>query len=221
VLFSPATSELKDRGLDHGVLVAGAVPGSSAEESGLQRGDIILTLNGQPARDGADLSARVSAVQPGAQVVIGLDRNGKTLEVKATTRDRSDVYKNQGPMTLGGFTGPVLQSLMATGLTNAQIGKSKIEDLGTSSFEGVNAQGTRITLTVASGELGNERPFDIVNEVWYSADLQAIVVSKHSDPRSGDVSYRLTGITRSEPPASVFEVPPDYTVTQMPAPVLR
>ena len=123
-------------------------------------------------------------------------------------------------MTLGDYTGPVLRSLIATGLTNAQIGKSKIEDLGTSSIEGVNAQGTRITFTVAAGELGNERPFDIVNEVWYSADLQAIVVSKHSDPRSGDVSYRLTGITRSEPPASVFQVPPDYTVTQMLAPVL-
>ncbi len=84
----------------------------------------------------------------------------------------------------------------------------------------MKVQGTRVTLTVPPGELGNERPFDIVNEVWYSADLQAIVVSKHSDPRSGVESYRLVGITRSEPPTSLFKVPPEYTVTQMPPLIL-
>jgi len=219
VAFSSSTSEIKDRGLDHGVWVNGAIPGSPAEKSGLQHGDIILTFNGQPVKDGADLMGRFSATQIGTQVTIGLNRNGKPLDVKVTTGDRPDVYKNEGPATLGVFTGPVLQSLIATGLTNVQIGKSKIEDLGPSSVEGVNVRGTRITLTVAPGEVGNERPFDIVNEVWYSADLEAIVTSKHSDPRSGDVSYRLTGINRSEPPASLFKVPADYTVTQTAAPV--
>ena len=31
---------------------------------------------------------------------------------------------------------------------------------------------------------------------------------------SGDVTYRLTNIQRSNPPASLFEIPPDYKVKE-------
>ena len=34
------------------------------------------------------------------------------------------------------------------------------------------------------------------------------------DPRSGDSSYRLTNINRSEPSASLFEVPADYRIRE-------
>ena len=34
----------------------------------------------------------------------------------------------------------------------------------------------------------------------------------------GETVYRLTEISRAEPPASLFQVPADYTVTQAPVP---
>jgi hypothetical protein len=37
-------------------------------------------------------------------------------------------------------------------------------------------------------------------------------MTKHSDPRTGDNTYRLTNINRAEPDPSLFQVPPDYTV---------
>jgi hypothetical protein len=90
----------------------------------------------------------------------------------------------------------------------------KSESLGTQTIEGVQADGTRRTFTIPAGKFGNDQPIQIVSETWYSADLQAIVLSKHSDPRMGDHTYRLTNINRSEPAKALFEVPADYTVTE-------
>jgi len=90
----------------------------------------------------------------------------------------------------------------------------KKEDLGTQTIAGVSAQGTRITHTIPAGQIGNDKAITIVSEHWYSNDLQMVVMSKRSDPRFGDTTYSLTNVQRQEPAASLFAVPPDYTVTQ-------
>ncbi len=95
------------------------------------------------------------------------------------------------------------------------------EDLGTQTIEGVPATGTRVTLTIPAGQIGNERPIEIVDERWYSKDLQAFVMTKHSDPRSGETVYRLTDISRTEPDRSLFQVPVDYEVKEPPVPPTR
>ena len=91
---------------------------------------------------------------------------------------------------------------------------TKKEELGKQTIEGVDAEGTRYVTTIAAGEIGNELPIEIVFESWYSSELQAVVMSKHSDPRSGENTYRLTNINRSEPAHSLFEVPSDYTIQE-------
>src|SRR5438128_81533 len=70
------------------------------------------------------------------------------------------------------------------------------------------------TQTSPGGEIGNEKPITIVSERWYSADMQMDVKSTHSDPRFGNTSYTLTNIQRTEPAATLFAVPSDYTVEQ-------
>src|SRR5262249_9476243 len=86
------------------------------------------------------------------------------------------------------------------------------EDLGQQTIEGVVATGTRLTTTIPAGAIGNEQPIKIVSEQWMSPDLKVIVLTKHSDPRTGDTTYRMLNIARSEQARSLFEVPPDYTV---------
>jgi hypothetical protein len=83
----------------------------------------------------------------------------------------------------------------------------KHEDLGTQTIEGVSAQGKRETVTIPAGEIGNERPIEIVTETWFSPELHTMVLRKHSDPRLGDSTYRLTDIKRNEPDASLFQPP--------------
>jgi hypothetical protein len=40
------------------------------------------------------------------------------------------------------------------------------------------------------------------------------VMIKRSDPRTGDNVFQLTNIVRAEPDASLFQVPPDYTMKE-------
>jgi hypothetical protein len=91
------------------------------------------------------------------------------------------------------------------------------ESLGKQTIEGVEAEGTRETFTIPAGEIGNEQPIQIISERWYSPELQTIVLSRHTDPRMGETTFRLTGINRSEPARSLFEVPSDYTIKEGPA----
>jgi hypothetical protein len=93
-------------------------------------------------------------------------------------------------------------------------GQRKTESLGTQTIEGVTAEGTRSTYTVPAGEIGNTLPLEIIDETWYSPELQINVMTRHRDPRSGENTYRLTNISRSEPDRSLFEVPADYTVRE-------
>jgi hypothetical protein len=90
--------------------------------------------------------------------------------------------------------------------------KKKRESLGKQVVEGVEVELTRTTVTIPEGEIGNTLPIEIVDETWYSPELQMVVMSKHRDPRSGETTYRLTNINRSDPDRSLFEVPADYTV---------
>ena len=89
-------------------------------------------------------------------------------------------------------------------------------DLGTQTIEGVAAHGTRITRTIPAGQIGNVQPIVITTENWYSPDLKVLVRSKSNDPRLGETTYKLTNIQRSEPAASLFQPPDDYTVKDQP-----
>jgi hypothetical protein len=86
--------------------------------------------------------------------------------------------------------------------------------LGTQTIGGVTAEGTRYTRTIPAGQIGNVKAIVIVTERWYSPDLQMVVMTKRSDPRSGDTVFQMTSIARTEPAASLFQVPADYTVSK-------
>jgi hypothetical protein len=89
----------------------------------------------------------------------------------------------------------------------------KEETLPNKTIEGLNCTGKRTTVTIPAGQIGNEKPIAITQETWYSPDIEAVVQSTTSDPRSGTTTYKLTNVKRVEPPAEKFEVPSDYSVS--------
>ena len=84
------------------------------------------------------------------------------------------------------------------------------ESLGKQTLEGVESEGTRTTSTLPAGAIGNDRPIQTVSERWYSPDLQTVMMSRHNDPRTGEETFRLTNVNRTEPSPDLFQVPPGY-----------
>jgi hypothetical protein len=118
-----------------------------------------------------------------------------------------------GPVAVGALAAPGLMTgpgIVYRAAVGKDQGEAKTEDLGSQTMEGVMAQGTRTTRTIPAGEIGNDKPIEMVTEIWTSPDLKTIVYSKRSDPRMGDQTFRLTNIVRAEPDASLFTVPPDF-----------
>jgi hypothetical protein len=91
-------------------------------------------------------------------------------------------------------------------------GLLKKESLGTQTINGVVAEGTRTTRIIPVGQIGNEKALQVVSERWYSADLQIVLKSTRTDPRTGTTTYTVTSIQRTEPAATLFAVPAGYSV---------
>jgi len=141
---------------------------------------------------------------------------------EATKVIRSEGSWKEGPqiIDLRGQREQRIKEKTIVALQHAREGQSKEsseqvkhEDLGTQTIEGVSAQGKRETVTIPAGQIGNERPIEIVTETWFSPELHTMVLRKHSDPRTGDSTYRLTDIKRTEPDASLFHAPPGTKVS--------
>jgi TonB family protein len=91
---------------------------------------------------------------------------------------------------------------------------TKTETLGKQTIEGIECEGKRSVSTIPAGEIGNERTIEMIRESWYSPELQMTILTKQTDPRFGESTYRVTNINRSEPEASLFQVPNDYTIRE-------
>jgi hypothetical protein len=90
--------------------------------------------------------------------------------------------------------------------------KTVTKDLGSRDFGGIRAEGRLRSYEIPAGAIGNRNPIVVSDETWTAPDLQVTVYTKHSDPRSGDVVFRLENVRREEPAAALFTVPADYTV---------
>lgn len=92
--------------------------------------------------------------------------------------------------------------------------KATTKELGTRDFNGIKAEGKARSYDIPAGGVGNRNPIVVSDETWTAPDLQVTVYTKHSDPRSGDVVFRLENIKREEPAPALFTVPADYTVRE-------
>ena len=153
---------------------------------------------------GANLSTVVFIDDPVAGATYALN----TRERTATKSPRSVGGRGMERASSGDGMRPRQEAWLGNNL--------KSEALGRQTIEGLPADGTRTTFTIPSGRVGNEQPLLVVTETWYSQDLQAVVLAKRSDPRSGETVTRLANISRSEPARALFEIPGDFKVTEGP-----
>jgi hypothetical protein len=155
-------------------------------------------------------SVALTQSSDGTVVVTTNEGEGKALDIKeAKLVDEMKARVEAGSGAAGFMVASDLPVKIA-----AVDGHTTREELGQQTIEGVIATGTRTTTEIPAGAIGNEQPLKIVSEQWYSSELQVLVLTKHADPRSGETTYRLTGIVRAEPARSLFDLPPDYTLKE-------
>jgi hypothetical protein len=86
------------------------------------------------------------------------------------------------------------------------------ESLGNDVMDGINVVGTRETVTINAGVVGNSQALSITREFWYSPELQVNLAITRKDPREGTQVVRVQEVSRSEPDPNLFKVPEGYSV---------
>ena len=212
-------------GMHGGKLVKGApfsATSTSTTKQTLQDGTIInRTTQGAIYRDSEGRSRReVTFTGVGAlQATGGTHKMVAIFDPVAGAHymlnpDKKVAYKMSWPANAGTAdkAQKFQQKMQARQQQEEASGALKVESLGTQVVNGVNAEGTRTTHTIAAGAIGNDKAIQVVSERWYSPDLQTVVQSSRTDPRFGTTTLSLTNIQKAEPAATLFAVPADYTV---------
>jgi len=88
----------------------------------------------------------------------------------------------------------------------------RTENLGEQIILGFRARGIRVITTLPAGQIGNDRPIDIVSEQWFSPDLELVMRSTHHDPWAGEFTTTVTKVSRGDQPASLFDIPSAYKI---------
>jgi hypothetical protein len=226
--YSAASTNENIQTLSDGTRIVQTSSGNIARDSqGRTRQDTSLPAIGNLSA--ADAPRLVFIQDPVAQMAYTLNLMDKTaLKMPAPPANISTFGPASGGkflMHVGGAVsagGPQPPEIMMqkTLMTNTDQGQARTEDLGSQTMEGVLANGVRTTRTIPAGEIGNDRPINIVTEVWTSPDLKTIVYSKRTDPRMGEQTFQLTNIVRSEPDVSLFTVPADFKIVEGPQNVM-
>lgn len=158
------------------------------------------------------------------------------LDSESKTAHRIPIGPNANPASVkGAFAGPpekgeqamLYQSVGSAGPNIAVNGGNMVfksirretddpppttENLGGQTIDGIHATGTRMLTTIPAGRMGNEQPMFVTSERWYSPELKATIMTKHTDPWAGELKTQFTNVSTSEPDSSQFQVPSDYKI---------
>ncbi len=169
---------------------------------------------------GGKMQVSVSQNGPGANYVYrstsAAGAEAKSVQVFSYSTDSGEAMTKTVTESPRGYGFGVGGSVAVAGmLTKAKTEmRGNVETLQAKTMEGVNVRGERRTNTIDIGAIGNDRPIDVVDERWYSPDLQLNVMSRHTDPRTGDEMVRLINISRSNPDSSLFQPPAGYEISE-------
>ena len=93
-----------------GVLVGDVTPSGPASRSGVQRGDVILEVNGKPMEDSRELRMTISMMDPNATANLKLVRDGKPMDITVklgelpTDKEQAKTEEGSSDKALDGVT---------------------------------------------------------------------------------------------------------------------
>jgi hypothetical protein len=145
---------------------------------------------------------RATIIDPVNNTVTTLDLDGKTATVIH--------LPEQGPGMLHPYV-----DLFYKPMEGMPGMEAKFEELRGKEFAGVPAIGRRVTRTRPPGTIGNDRTIVSVSERWWSPELKLLLYSSMDDPRE-KLTREVTRLERTEPDPSLFTIPSDFEVKDVP-----
>lgn len=82
---------------DGSLLVSDVDEDSPAGKAGLKAGDVIVQVNGKAVSHGQDLREQVARAESGAQITLGVQRDGKPTDLKVTLGERAPARARRSP----------------------------------------------------------------------------------------------------------------------------
>ncbi len=132
-----------------GALVSDAQPDTPAAKAGIRAGDIVTKVNGEQVKDARDLSRRISALAPGANVKVTVLRESKEREfnvslAKLPDRSADNSSSKNGDNAEQGADLPRLGLKLAPANSVSGAGKdgvvvTDIDDSGPAAERGIKA----------------------------------------------------------------------------------
>ncbi|WP_421865806.1 S1C family serine protease [Motiliproteus sp.] len=86
--MTPALAESFGTEEAWGLIIAGIFRDSPAHQAGMQPGDVLISIDGQPIRSGQAAMNQIAVTKPGTMLKLGLLRNGELINVEATIGNR-------------------------------------------------------------------------------------------------------------------------------------
>lgn len=171
VAIQPLTQDLAESfqlKTNEGVLIADVNAGGPAEKAGLQRGDVVVQLDGKPVTDMTSFRNRIAMLEPGKQAKLEVMRDGqaKTISVELGKLDSDTVA------SVGGSSETTTAKL---GLSVQTLDKELAEKLGAEADKGVVI--TQVQPGSAAAAQGL-RPGMVIVEVDHQAVQNAEQFSK-------------------------------------------
>jgi len=88
--MTPELAKVFNLDSQRGAFVNEVFPNSAAAKAGIKPGDVLISLQGKPLNNFAELRAKVSTAGPGAAMAVGLLRQGKAMTVTVTLDKNSE-----------------------------------------------------------------------------------------------------------------------------------
>jgi hypothetical protein len=88
-------------------------------------------------------------------------------------------------------------------------------NLGHDEIDGVEVNGTRETLQIAAGAVGNSQTLVGTRDFWYSPELQVNLQVTRKDPRIGTQLLKLVELSMADPDPKIFQVPSGFVVERL------
>ncbi|MEY2795319.1 MAG: hypothetical protein RIR10_1035, partial [Planctomycetota bacterium] len=139
-----------------GVVVNEVVPGSPAQEAGIEPGDLITEVGGAKVRTPGELVATIGQRTPGSELAITAIRAGEREEFSATLGERADDAKQKSKTPKAKPSATALEKL---GLTLTELSASDAAGMGITAEDGalaverVEEEGPAAAAGIAPGDV--------------------------------------------------------------------